>query len=758
MPVKAVAPESPEAEIREFEIGDSEALMELVEEAAAEGDDAALRAAKAFELVDRSRAYRDAGFSLLGDLVGRLGVALRRARELLDLGRVLRGYPGIESLIRKETVPIEKAIAIAPAMLARRWSLSQWVNMIRAYDLAQLRRESRRENKSRIVDGVRMSKEYLDLSREARAMLFDAHAGIARLRANDARSANEPGVGISRSEVLAKAIRVALGAVRDEAPVGERRYLIAEHPANSFEITAVEARGELVPIRFERARFRLEQTPPEDVQGTVARLRKRHRVSSEDVLDVADRAIAQGVSETEGRPLAWALVEEMKNALEREKGSWGRIARGCHALDRLGVPDWREWVASAIRRSLATVSELLACGRAAACWPRIAQALEEGRLGWTHVRTLAGYLDGENFDELFEAMLHESVRELEKMRELLRKLADEKPRERGEARAKGTGLPPVEIELPASVWQDLEALMRLLSKKAGRGVSVAEALEEALWQALARWGPPAPLRGVYRILVHFDRGTGFSWMSGPGGEIVPVSGDELARIRATGAGVYDVEAEEKAAARREVERLVRACSGWEPARPVFPQDREPTEEEEDELERWLHRAQASGRGGVRGEHPPGARMALGEAEGAKPPRGGAEARDGRSDDWYGARAVPGRAPQPEASLRLLIYLRDGCRCSVCGCHASLYVHVHHVDPRSEGGGNDPRNLVLICVTCHAVTHSHYGRLVPREPAGVRIIRIRRSGGAEGEAESARERTKEGLAAGRRAGLRALVCG
>ncbi|MBI4618337.1 MAG: HNH endonuclease [Planctomycetes bacterium] len=94
-------------------------------------------------------------------------------------------------------------------------------------------------------------------------------------------------------------------------------------------------------------------------------------------------------------------------------------------------------------------------------------------------------------------------------------------------------------------------------------------------------------------------------------------------------------------------------------------------------------------------------------------------------------AWPGQAPQPESSLRRLIYIRDGCRCSVCGCHASLYVHAHHLDPRAEGGGNDPGNLVLICTTCHAVTHSNYGKLVPREPAGVRIIRIRVAGEGPG---------------------------
>ena len=43
--------------------------------------------------------------------------------------------------------------------------------------------------------------------------------------------------------------------------------------------------------------------------------------------------------------------------------------------------------------------------------------------------------------------------------------------------------------------------------------------------------------------------------------------------------------------------------------------------------------------------------------------------------------------------------RDGRRCkAACGCTVSLTVH--HIIPRSEGGCNDPDNLITLCHSCH----------------------------------------------------------
>ena len=51
--------------------------------------------------------------------------------------------------------------------------------------------------------------------------------------------------------------------------------------------------------------------------------------------------------------------------------------------------------------------------------------------------------------------------------------------------------------------------------------------------------------------------------------------------------------------------------------------------------------------------------------------------------------------------RFEILKRDGFRCVYCGAtHADSILHVDHVKPITEGGGNDPTNLVTACQACN----------------------------------------------------------
>ena len=51
----------------------------------------------------------------------------------------------------------------------------------------------------------------------------------------------------------------------------------------------------------------------------------------------------------------------------------------------------------------------------------------------------------------------------------------------------------------------------------------------------------------------------------------------------------------------------------------------------------------------------------------------------------------------------MIRERDGNRCSICG-RTNVELHVHHIVPLSEKGGNDPSNLMSVCVDCHRKLH------------------------------------------------------
>jgi 5-methylcytosine-specific restriction endonuclease McrA len=59
------------------------------------------------------------------------------------------------------------------------------------------------------------------------------------------------------------------------------------------------------------------------------------------------------------------------------------------------------------------------------------------------------------------------------------------------------------------------------------------------------------------------------------------------------------------------------------------------------------------------------------------------------------------APPISARLRFRILVRDRFTCRYCGGKApEVRVHVDHVKPRSQGGTNDPSNLVTSCKPCN----------------------------------------------------------
>ncbi|MBK7672640.1 MAG: HNH endonuclease [bacterium] len=54
--------------------------------------------------------------------------------------------------------------------------------------------------------------------------------------------------------------------------------------------------------------------------------------------------------------------------------------------------------------------------------------------------------------------------------------------------------------------------------------------------------------------------------------------------------------------------------------------------------------------------------------------------------------------------RAAVLARDRHRCATPGCRATRFLEVHHVVPRSKGGGNGEANLVTLCSRCHGFVH------------------------------------------------------
>jgi 5-methylcytosine-specific restriction endonuclease McrA len=67
------------------------------------------------------------------------------------------------------------------------------------------------------------------------------------------------------------------------------------------------------------------------------------------------------------------------------------------------------------------------------------------------------------------------------------------------------------------------------------------------------------------------------------------------------------------------------------------------------------------------------------------------------------RAVKATQTVPPA-VRRSVLLRDQHHCQVPGCRHATFVDVHHIQPREEGGGHEPENLVTLCSAHHRACH------------------------------------------------------
>ena len=56
------------------------------------------------------------------------------------------------------------------------------------------------------------------------------------------------------------------------------------------------------------------------------------------------------------------------------------------------------------------------------------------------------------------------------------------------------------------------------------------------------------------------------------------------------------------------------------------------------------------------------------------------------------------------AVRRAVLARDGYRCRAPGCTHTRFLEVHHLKPRTAGGGNQPENLITLGSSCHRVAH------------------------------------------------------
>jgi hypothetical protein len=103
------------------------------------------------------------------------------------------------------------------------------------------------------------------------------------------------------------------------------------------------------------------------------------------------------------------------------------------------------------------------------------------------------------------------------------------------------------------------------------------------------------------------------------------------------------------------------------------------------------------------------------------------------------------------ATRRFVHHRDGGRCRVPGCRHAVFVDVHHIEAKSDGGSHDPENLVTLCSAHHRALHR--GELVVDGRVS-EALTFRHADGSEYGSRSASPRTSDARSTAFRA-LRSL---
>src|SRR4051812_34335328 len=72
------------------------------------------------------------------------------------------------------------------------------------------------------------------------------------------------------------------------------------------------------------------------------------------------------------------------------------------------------------------------------------------------------------------------------------------------------------------------------------------------------------------------------------------------------------------------------------------------------------------------------------------------------------------------AVRRAVLRRDQRRCQVPGCRHATFVDVHHIQPREEGGGHEPENLLTLCGAHHRACHRGALRIEGSAPTALRF--------------------------------------
>jgi RuvA, C-terminal domain/HNH endonuclease len=319
------------------------------------------------------------------------------------------------------------------------------------------------------------------------------------------------------------------------------------------------------------------------------------------------------------------------------------LRSGAHL--HLGFGSFGEYVERLLGYKRRSTDERLRVAEALENLPELGQALREGSMTWSVVRELSRVATPENEHAWLDVARGRTVRQIEEL------VAGHRPGDRPEdAYDSSLRRHVLRFEVSADTFATFREAMAKLRRDTGSRLDDDAALLLLARQTLG--GPTEPGRANYQLALTVCEECGRGWQQGRG-EMVEVGSEvvEMASCDAQHLGPID-------------------------RQPGPPDHSNPCEDAGTSdahacLERKTVRVVTAG--------------------------------ERKSVAHVSARASRARQDVPPA-IRRLVMRRDGGRCVVPGCFQGVFVDIHHVVPRSEGGDHDPDGLAVLCCAHHRALH------------------------------------------------------
>jgi hypothetical protein len=428
----------------------------------------------------------------------------------------------------------------------------------------------------------------------------------------------------------------------------------------------------------------------------------------------------------------WALAHEAlsklrlkRAALDAEEGRW--LLRALRAATHVyfGYASFGEYIERLFGLSRRRTEEKLRVAGALEALPELAKGLRSGNLNWSVVRELSRVAVPETEREWILAACGKTARQVERMVSGLSPGARPADRRRPELARH-----ILRFEVGAETLATFREAMKELQKRSDHRLDDDAALLLMAREVLG--GPGDAGRASYQVVVTQceDCGRGFQHANGELIELDPAI-VEMCHCDAQNVAVVDVHgvtADAPDGPTANAGNLARARAGAG----VIDEPADAHPGIADEL------AGAHAHGGVTdelaGAHThvgvtdelAGARFArihTGNADevalAAEAVRGAGEVVHRHTSPPAGLKRRRARQDTPPA-IRREVFWRDRGRCVVPGCRNATYLDLHHLDLRSEGGENDPDNLVVLCSAHHGALHRGRLRIDGKVSTGLRV--------------------------------------